>query len=105
MAKMVLKLPVGGVEFSMKARETIDCGCVALRLACVGATAAAVPRSADTAVEVAAPALPPTVPRSTMSAANTEAEPAMDKVAMDNSVIHFFCGKGQKVFFMMVSWR
>ncbi len=67
-ARMVLKLPVGGVEFSMNAREMMDCGWVALRLACVGATAAAVPLLALTDVCVAAPPLPPTVPRSTGSA-------------------------------------
>src|SRR5450830_39371 len=55
MAVMVLKLPVGGVESSMKAREMIDCGWVAFRLACVGATEAAVPRSAFTVGVAAAP--------------------------------------------------
>lgn len=57
-ALIVLKLPVGGVESSMTAREMMDCGSVALKLACVGATAAAVPRSALMDAVVAAQLIP-----------------------------------------------
>ena len=67
---MVLKLPVGGVDSSIKLLEMKDCGCVAERLACVGATDDAVPLSAFKLLVTAAltPLLPPTVPRSTVSA-------------------------------------
>jgi hypothetical protein len=46
MVTMSAKLPLGGTEESMKAREMMDWGSVISRLACVGATAEAVPRVA-----------------------------------------------------------
>jgi len=97
-AVMVLKLPVGGVDSSMKLLEMKDWGCVADRLACVGATEDAVPLSAFKLVVTAAltPLLPPTVPRSTVSA--KAPSPVKVSKAKDITLLMGFCGKGHLEF-------
>ena len=68
-----------------------DCGCVAERFACVGATDAAVPLSAFKLVVTAAltPLLPPTVPRSTVSAKLLKPDKANN--AKVTALLMFFC--------------
>jgi len=91
MEVMVLKLPVGGVDSSMKDLEMKDCGWVADRLAWVGATEEAVPLSAFKLVVTAAltPLLPPTVPRSTVSAKALKPESVSKANVM--ALLMFFC--------------
>lgn len=99
MVTMVLKLPVGATDSSMKDREMIDWGCVACKLAWVGATEAAVPFSAVSDVVTAAPVpvLPPTVPKSTVSA-NAVHGSASDIAAREINAASVFCGRGQVCF-------
>ena len=106
MVTIVLKFPVGATDSSMKAREMIDCGCVVCRLACVGATEAAVPLSAVIEVVAAAPfpVLPPTVPRSTVSA-RTRRGTANDRAAIAINVTSFFGGSGQMCFIFVFLGR
>ena len=80
----------------MNSREMMDMGSVAFKLDCVGAMAWAVPFSAYTVGLVAAPAAPPTVPKSTASARAKVA--VVDNAAAVSKVIHFFCGCGQENF-------
>jgi len=99
-----LKLPLGGVDCSMNSREMKDWGCVADKFACVGATAAAVPLSAlKVAVDPATePLVPPTVPRSTVSA-KLKWEPEMEKIATDKICTNGFLENGQLIFMSRLS--